>query len=269
MILAPIRVPTAPQKSWDHWRFTKSQNLYVLLTKRFGEKPAHGFGNAAAGNLGLLPHGRHGGVHLRTPRRQRWIVREPASLWRPRHAHHRGARSLLHHQRPAGAARTLAASPRARGSGWRLSGTPPCATCVAASARRAARTELPVLRQPSEILDVREHLQRKVGDFQTHRARAQQHPSATARDPRLRCRCRRRNGAHAPHAIDAPPLRAHAVLYRRKGDQPGGRPADARKAAGSLSGASRNRSDDDEPQLLGKPLAAALVAHDGGWPRLA
>ena len=48
----------------------------------------------------------------------------------------------------------------------------------------------------------------------------------------IRRRGRRRHGAGAGDALDARPLSPYAVLYRRQGVEPGGRPADARQGAG-------------------------------------
>ena len=63
-------------------------------------------------------------------------------------------------------------------------------------------------------------------------AGTRQHPSASAGGAPVRCRSRRRHGADARDARDAPSLFEHAVLYLRQGDQPRGYPADAREDAG-------------------------------------
>ncbi len=61
-----------------------------------------------------------------------------------------------------------------------------------------------------------------------------QHPSAAAGAAPVRRRRRRRHRAAARDARDARPLPAHAVLRRRQGDQPRGRPARDAEDVGPL-----------------------------------
>ena len=129
-------------------------------------------------------------------------------------------------------------------------------------AQRAARSaaQLPLLRQPAEVSAVRQHLQRKVGGGEPRRARTRQHPSAPAGAARVRRRRRRRHRAAARDARDARPLSAHAVLRRRQGDQPRGRPPRHAEDVGPLLRASGDRAGADQPRLRRRAVAGGEIA---------
>ena len=100
--------------------------------------------------------------------------------------------------------------------------------------RRRSAAQFPLLRQPAEISAVRQHLQREMGGRQPRQPRARQYPSAPAGGARVRRRRRRRHRADARDALDARPLSDHAVLHRRQGDQPRGRPPHFAEDGGPL-----------------------------------
>ena len=99
-----------------------------------------------------------------------------------------------------------------------------------------------------------------MGGGEPRRARTRQHPSAPAGGARVRCRRRRRLGAHARDALDARPLSAHAVLRGRQGDQPRGRPPHLAEDGGPLPRASADRAGAHQPRLCGCALARGEVA---------
>ena len=79
----------------------------------------------------------------------------------------------------------------------------------------------------------------------------------------VRCRRRRRHRAAAGDARDARPLPAHAVLYRRQGDQPRGRAPRHAEDVGPLHRASGDRAGADQPRLCRRAVAACEVAVGG------
>ena len=108
---------------------------------------------AAGQHLRILPAGRNGGVDVRPSRGERRQVRIPPARRRPHHAGDAGAGQRLPQQSgcgsPRGAARADAAPARRHH---------PSAAGSLRQCRRRALPQLPLLRQPSEIPAVRQHL---------------------------------------------------------------------------------------------------------------
>ena len=192
-------------------------------------------------NHRVLPPGGHGGIDLRPPRGERWEAGAPAARGQAHHHRHAGADPGLHgrvdDRRYAAAAGTSGAAGKAR------------------SAR-----QFPLLREPAEISAVRPHLQREAGGRRARGARTRQHPSAASGAARVRRRRRRRHGAGARAAVDAPALSAHAVLCRRQGVEPRGRPPDPGQGAGPAVRASGLGVRLHQHALCGGALADAGVA---------
>ena len=121
-------------------------------------------------------------------------------------------------------------------------------------------TQFPLLRQPAEISAVREYLQREMGNRQSRRHGARQHPSAPAGGARVRRRPRRRHRAGARHAQYARPLSHHAVLYRRQGNQPRRHPPHAAQDGRPFRRASLDRAGAHQSRLCRSALAGGEVA---------
>ena len=132
----------------------------------------------------------------------------------------------------------------------------------AAGEARSAR-QFPLLREPAEIPAVRPYLQREAGDRRAGGAGAVQPASPAAGAAGVRRRRRRRHGAGAGDALDARPLSPYAVLYRRQGAEPGGRPADARQGAGPAVRAPGDRVRPHQHVLRRGALADAGLARGG------
>ena len=200
-----------------------------------------------------------GGIHLRPPRRQRRQAREPPAQRRPHH--HRDARPHPRlHGEPSGQAGAVApAGDRALADAAR-----------AAALRRAGRDRAPRARTTRSAISASSTTGRniccsstpagEVGGGEPRRAGARQHPSAPAGGARVRCRRRRRLGAHARDARDARPLPAHAVLRRRQGDQPRRHPPHLAEDGGPLPRASADRAGAHQPRLRGRAVARGEVA---------
>ena len=230
----------------------RAQDRSETLTRGVGhERP-----RTAAGNCRLLPAHRACGIDLRPACRQRRQARRAAAQRRPDHDRDARPHPRLHGQQPHGRERRASRDHRAAGASAGGSGF------VAAGRCRGARSaaQLPLLRQPAEIPAVRQHLQRKVGGGQPGRARARQHPPAPAGAAGVRRRRRRRHRAAPGDARDARPLSAHAVLRRRQGDQPRGRPPHHAEDVGPLLRASGDRAGADQSRLRRRAVAGGQVA---------
>ena len=134
---------------------------------------------------------------------------------------------------------------------------------------RQPGAQLPLLRQSPEVSALRQHLLREGGHFAARGDGAREPPSASAGRPCVRCRRRRRLGAHAHDARDAQPIPDDAVLHRRQGDQPRGRAARAREDARPVLRAPRLGAGHDEPVLPRGTVAGPELGHRGHQPRLA
>ena len=124
------------------------------------------------------------------------------------------------------------------------------------------QNRLPILRQPPEVPRLRQHLLGEMGGRRPRRDGARPRSSPAAGAPGVR---RRHGGWHRAHrrdAPDAPALPHAAVLYRRQGDQPGGRAPRAGADAGPVLRASSDGSRADQPLLHRGALADAAL--DGG-----
>ena len=116
---------------------------------------------------------------------------------------------------------------------------------------------IPLLRQPPEVPDLRQHLQREGGRRQARGARAGAAAPDAAGAAAVRRRHGRRDRALADDAHDPPAVPDRAAAGRREGDQPRGRAPRPREDARPLLRARQHGARDHEPELRQRAVAGA------------